>query len=67
VTSFAYPHGDFAPLTASEVREAGFASACSTARASIAAGADPYALPRFAVGDWSGDELATRISEWLVA
>lgn len=66
VTSFAYPHGDFAPVTASLVREAGFASACSTATASLGAGSDTYALPRFAVGDWTGDELAKKLSAWLV-
>ena len=66
VTSFAYPHGDFAPVTATLVREAGFASACSTVTASIGARSDAYALPRFAVGDCSGDELAKNLSTWLV-
>lgn len=67
VTSFAYPYGDFAPVTATLVREAGFASACSTVAASIGAGSDAFALPRFGVGDWPGDELARRLSAWLVA
>jgi peptidoglycan/xylan/chitin deacetylase (PgdA/CDA1 family) len=66
VTSFAYPHGDFAPVTASLVREAGFASACSTVAESIGVRSDAYALPRFAVGDWSGDELAKKLAAWLV-
>jgi peptidoglycan/xylan/chitin deacetylase (PgdA/CDA1 family) len=66
VTSFAYPHGDFAPVTATFVREAGFTSACSTVAESIGAASDAYALPRFAVGDMPGDELAKKLSTWFV-
>ncbi|HLT47690.1 MAG TPA: polysaccharide deacetylase family protein [Rubricoccaceae bacterium] len=55
VRSFSYPHGEFTPETVSVVREAGFASACTTVPAPVTGGADPLLLPRLFVEDWSGE------------
>ena len=65
VTTFAYPHGDYAPATLALAREIGFVAACTTRAASVTAAADPYALPRFDVQDWSGDEFDANVRAWL--
>jgi peptidoglycan/xylan/chitin deacetylase (PgdA/CDA1 family) len=52
VTSFAYPFGNQGAETAALVREAGFRAACTTEAAAVHAAADPFQLPRLAVGDW---------------
>lgn len=63
VTSFAYPFGDEEPDTAALVREAGFSAACTAEPAAVRAGADPFRLPRIAVGDWDARMLARAIED----
>jgi peptidoglycan/xylan/chitin deacetylase (PgdA/CDA1 family) len=64
VSCFSYPHGDYDSGTVAAVRAAGFTSACSTAAHTVSIQADRFALPRFQVLDWSGDEFQARIREW---
>lgn len=65
VTSFAYPYGDYTAETATLVREAGFARACSTETGTVWRRTDPFRLPRVEVQDWDGEEFARRLSKWL--
>jgi peptidoglycan/xylan/chitin deacetylase (PgdA/CDA1 family) len=65
VSSFAYPYGtaaDFDETTVSLVRDAGFAQACASVAGRVTHQTDPLRIPRMVVRDWSGDELARRIS-----
>jgi peptidoglycan/xylan/chitin deacetylase (PgdA/CDA1 family) len=68
VRNFAYPYGgrqDYTPTTVRAVREAGFASACSTSAGLVLRGLDRYELPRVGARDWSGDSLAHRLDEYF--
>ncbi|MCW5971566.1 MAG: polysaccharide deacetylase family protein [Blastocatellales bacterium] len=65
VRSFCYPYGSFTAETAQMVRDAGYACACGHFVQPLAAGADPYQLPRVMVGNWNGEEFARRLSAWL--
>jgi peptidoglycan/xylan/chitin deacetylase (PgdA/CDA1 family) len=68
VSSFAYPYGrhaDYTEETAGIVREAGFMSACSNFPGSVRGGVNPYELPRYLVRNWSGEQFAHRLREWL--
>jgi len=68
ITSFSYPYGsrdNYTTETASLVREAGFARACSTLASAV--GRDPhrFQLPRIQVEDWNGEEFARRLLAWF--
>lgn len=58
VQHFAYPFGDQSAETATLVRDAGFASSCTTEHGAVRAGADLFQLPRIAVGNWDGETFA---------
>ncbi|HRQ83297.1 MAG TPA: polysaccharide deacetylase family protein, partial [Azospirillaceae bacterium] len=67
VDLFAYPYGSassFTPRAVAIVKEAGFAAACSTRQAPVAAGDDLFALPRMTVRDWSAEELERRLTDF---
>ncbi|HEV2149876.1 MAG TPA: polysaccharide deacetylase family protein [Longimicrobiaceae bacterium] len=67
VVSFSYPFGgrsQYTPETARLVREAGFASACTTSAAPLRRSADPFRLPRVHVPDCDGDAFARLLSRW---
>ena len=64
VTAFAYPHGHHDASTLSIVRDAGFTSACTTAGRPVSEHSDCFALPRFQVLDWNGDEFRERLRAW---
>jgi peptidoglycan/xylan/chitin deacetylase (PgdA/CDA1 family) len=63
--SFAYPHGEFAPVTANLVRTLGFRRACAGMRGAVSAGSPVYAIPRIHVEDLSGAELGRLLDRWL--
>ncbi|MUL38741.1 polysaccharide deacetylase [Gloeocapsopsis sp. AAB1 = 1H9] len=65
VSSFAYPHGNYTAETATLVRQAGFACACSTAADTVWQHTDCFQLPRVVVEDWDGEEFARRLKEWF--
>lgn len=65
VSSFAYPHGDYAPETVALVRNAGFNCACSIVNDVVRRFNDRFQLPRVQVEDWDGEEFARRLSWWL--
>lgn len=68
VTSFAYPYGSaphFTAATAALARQAGFACACATTPGAVAAGCDPWAMPRLLVRDIPAEDLAREMEQWL--
>jgi peptidoglycan/xylan/chitin deacetylase (PgdA/CDA1 family) len=64
VNSFAFPHGHCCPATTRLVRKAGFLRACTTQPDAVGKYHDHLQLPRFCVGDWTGDEFAEQIASW---
>lgn len=64
VESFAYPHGSYAAATVDLAREA-FTCACGARQEAVRRGSDRHRLPRCAVDDWDGDELARRLGGWF--
>jgi peptidoglycan/xylan/chitin deacetylase (PgdA/CDA1 family) len=65
VRSLAYPYGSHSLETVAIVKELGLAWACSTNLGVVTRDTDALRLPRFVVGDWSGDEFARRLKAWV--
>jgi peptidoglycan/xylan/chitin deacetylase (PgdA/CDA1 family) len=65
VNDFAYPHGGYSAETVKSVRAAGFRSAVTCDERVIDRRADPFALPRFTVRDWNGDQFEQKLRVWL--
>jgi peptidoglycan/xylan/chitin deacetylase (PgdA/CDA1 family) len=65
IRSFSYPFGSYEPASVTSARMAGFTCACTSARSPVAAGANVFELPRFPIGNWSGEELERKLSTWL--
>jgi peptidoglycan/xylan/chitin deacetylase (PgdA/CDA1 family) len=65
ITCFAYPFGDHDATTVRLAREAGFECACTTVDNTVWRFSDPFRMPRIAVEDWDGDQLAKRLHELL--
>jgi peptidoglycan/xylan/chitin deacetylase (PgdA/CDA1 family) len=65
VLGLSYPYGSWDAETAACAEEVGYEYACTSAREAVGRGTRRFAIPRFPVKDWSGDELARRISGWL--
>ena len=63
IHTFAYPFGEFDDAADRSVRAAGFACACTTQGRRVSMQSDPMRLPRVAVGNWAGDDLARRLTE----
>ncbi len=61
VSTFAYPFGELDGECQEEARGAGFRLACSTVPGPARVTAPRFALPRIAVGPWSGAELVERL------
>jgi peptidoglycan/xylan/chitin deacetylase (PgdA/CDA1 family) len=64
VTSFSYPHGDYALETAALVQSAGFDCACTTEFKCVLSDSDPFQLPRFQVDDWDGETFLRWLAKW---
>lgn len=64
---FAYPFGAYDERTVEWVREAGFALAVTSDGGLAWADRDPLALPRIAVGNWSGSRLARYLRYYWLA
>jgi peptidoglycan/xylan/chitin deacetylase (PgdA/CDA1 family) len=68
VRAFAYPYGgrrDYTETTVAAVREAGYATACTTRGGRVDRGSDPFELPRRVVGDCDGEQFARDLAGWL--
>lgn len=66
IESFAYPHGNYNTQTSQIVREVGFSCACTTVGNTVRKNSSSFELPRFAVGNWDGEEFAKRLSNWFL-
>src|SRR5690606_17833485 len=65
VTAFAYPYGNFTPVTRDLIREAGYAHAVSTEARAVSATDDRFSLPRMQVKNWCVHEFASRLNELM--
>jgi peptidoglycan/xylan/chitin deacetylase (PgdA/CDA1 family) len=65
VTSFAYPHGNYAAETQALIAQAGYERACTTTARTVRDNSSRFQLPRIMVEDWDGEEFARRLSGWL--
>jgi peptidoglycan/xylan/chitin deacetylase (PgdA/CDA1 family) len=65
VDGFAYPHGRFTAQTATLVREAGFAYACSSIPKLARRGSDLFSLPRVVVEDWPIERFEHVVKDYL--
>ena len=68
VTSFSYPFGgpsDFTLGSMAMAQLAGFRLACANFPSRVHRFSPTFALPRFIVRDWSGDEFERRLRAWL--
>jgi len=68
IASFAYPFGgaaDYDRNAVELVKQAEFASACTTRPGIATRDTSPWEIPRHMVFDWNGEEFARRLAEWL--
>jgi peptidoglycan/xylan/chitin deacetylase (PgdA/CDA1 family) len=66
VTAFAYPYGELNDNVREAVKDAGFATGCTSQRGSAGAASDVLAMPRIYVPNLDGDAFAQRI-QWASA
>ncbi|MFP5223891.1 MAG: polysaccharide deacetylase family protein [Acidobacteriota bacterium] len=70
LTAFSYPYGsvgDFDAVSKAVATGAGYSVACANYPGLALPGTDPMELPRNLVRDWSGEQFAARLDEWLTA
>ncbi len=65
VTSFAYPHGEYANDTPEIVQALGFDVACTLGERAVRTISDRFRLPRCGVENWNGDPFTRRLRSWL--
>lgn len=65
IRSLAYPYGRHSATTTSLVRTLGFDCACTVQAGDVRGDSDPLQLNRMVVCDWTGDEFAHRLDEWM--
>ncbi len=63
VGGFAYPYGNYNRVSKSLVEELGFDYAVSTEAGAVGHGADPFALPRMQVNNWTPEQLRFNIQQ----
>jgi peptidoglycan/xylan/chitin deacetylase (PgdA/CDA1 family) len=69
VTHFSYPYGgtsDYSPRTGEFLRSMGFTCACAAFEQPVTFATSLMEVPRLSVGDWSAEELESKLEE-LVA
>jgi peptidoglycan/xylan/chitin deacetylase (PgdA/CDA1 family) len=64
---FAYPYGDLDQESVDLVRASGYTTACSIREDLVWEDADPFTLPRLAVGDWTPAEFRIRMRHYWFA
>jgi peptidoglycan/xylan/chitin deacetylase (PgdA/CDA1 family) len=57
VTGASYPFGGYDPISVLAATEGGFAYACAAMTGICTASTHLFEIPRFTVGDWTGEEL----------
>jgi peptidoglycan/xylan/chitin deacetylase (PgdA/CDA1 family) len=62
--SFAYPYGDYDPVTVRLVKRTGFQLACTIHENRLSRFSSPFLLPRYPVRDWPAEELERRLAAW---
>src|SRR5262249_2856127 len=62
VHTFAYPFGDFDDTAIAWVRGSGVTCACTTQLGKGSMPSHPLRVPRLAIGNWAGDDLARRLT-----
>jgi len=70
VTAFAFPYGerrDVPPAAIAEASEAGFAAIALNQPGQVRSRTDRRRIPRFVVGDWSGEEFSRRLRRMWTA
>jgi peptidoglycan/xylan/chitin deacetylase (PgdA/CDA1 family) len=65
VTSFSYPYGNYTDETVRLVERLKFQYACTTVSKPVTRNTSPYLLPRFAVGNWDGEQFEKNLRTWL--
>lgn len=65
VTSLSYPFGSHNADTIAEVEAARFTLACATRPGAVSWRSARHQLPRYHVGDWSGDVFARHLDHWM--
>lgn len=68
VRTFSYPYGrveDYTHSTLRILRKSGFGAACTTVPRLVHRWSDPLQLPRFTVGNWSGERFRQKLTDYL--
>ena len=65
VNGFAYPYGNYNAATKTILQDAGFHYAVSTECRAVTIDSDPFELPRVQVKNWSIEEFAAKIHQFL--
>jgi peptidoglycan/xylan/chitin deacetylase (PgdA/CDA1 family) len=65
VNFFSYPHGAVSQTTRRLVEKNGFRLACASHSDAVFVGSDPFALPRFWIPDWNGEEFSRWLHGWF--
>ena len=65
ITALSYPHGVYNAKTQKLAEETGYQLACSSQNGIVHQGHNRFALPRFWVPDWDGEQFGRWLARWL--
>ena len=65
ITILSYPHGDNDAEIRQLARQAGYQLACASQNGIVHKRQDPFALPRFWVPDWDGEQFGRWLARWI--
>jgi peptidoglycan/xylan/chitin deacetylase (PgdA/CDA1 family) len=65
VSSFAYPFGEYDDVTLALVERAGLELACTADPGKVTASTSPLEIPRHEVLNWSRQQFADRLKQWM--